>query len=141
MRAEALIELGGDDNLNEAFDLIAAVYNRWNNTDEGEMNCLKRESYKDRDAMRQLCRDERNRELMFEGKRWYDLVRYALRDGYNDDLILHVLPKQEKNANRIRIQLQQPGALFWPYAEREVDMNPENIKQNPAYITNETSKK
>ena len=141
MRAEALIELGGDDNLNEAFDLIAAVYNRSNNTFDGEQNCLKRDSYKDQAAMRKLCRDERNRELMFECKRWFDLVRYALRDGYNEDLILTVLPKQEKNANRIRIQLQQRDALFWPYAEREVDMNPDNLIQNSAYITNETSQK
>ena len=140
MRAEALIELGGDDNLNEAFALISAVYNRSNNTFDGELNCLNRESYKDQAAMRQLCRDERNRELMFEGKRWFDLVRYALRDGYNDDLISNVLPKQEKNANRIRIQLQQRDALFWPYAEREMELNP-YLKQNSAYITNETSQK
>ncbi len=141
VKAEALVELGGEENLKEAFEIVSANYNRANNLNDGNANCLKAEKYPDQEAMRQLVREERHRELMFEGKRWFDLVRYALHDGNNQDLINTVLPKQQKNANRIRIQLQSPNALFWPYAEREIDMNPDNIKQNPAYITNETSKK
>ncbi|MCR5395213.1 MAG: RagB/SusD family nutrient uptake outer membrane protein [Bacteroidales bacterium] len=140
MRAEALVELGGEANLAEAFQLVSAVYNRANNLSEGSAQCLKADKYSDQTAMRQLVRDERHRELMFEGKRWYDLVRYALREGRNDQLISVVLPKQQKNANRIRIQLQQPDALFWPYHDRELDVN-SNLVQNSAYITNETSKK
>ena len=141
LRAEALVELGGEDNLNEAFEIVSAIYNRANDLTEGNTNCLKADKYSDQASMRQLVRDERHRELMFEGKRWYDLVRYALHDGNNQDLINTVLPKQQKNANRIRVQLQSQNALFWPYAEREIDMNPDNIKQNPAYVTTETSKK
>lgn len=140
MRAEALTELGGDENLAEAFELVSAIYNRANNLTEGETNCLKADNYKTLSDMRQLVRDERHRELMFEGKRWYDLVRYALRDGYNTELIAAVIKKQETNANRIRIQLQTQDALFWPYAEREIDLNP-YLTQNSAYITNETSQK
>ena len=140
LRAEALIELGGEENLAEAFELISAVYNRANNLNEGSANGLNASNYPDQTSMRQLVREERHRELMFEGKRWYDLVRYALHDGNNESLISTVLPKQQKNANRIRIQLKSQDALFWPYSERELDMNP-HLKQNPAYITNETSKK
>lgn len=140
MRAESLVEIGGEDNLNEAFEIVSAIYNRANNLNEGDDKCLKAENYKDQPAMRQLVRDERHRELMFEGKRWYDLVRYALRDGQNDDMISLVIKKQEKNANKIRIQLQSQDALFWPYAESELDLNP-HLKQNAAYITNETSAK
>lgn len=140
MRAEALTELGGDENLAEAFDLVSAVYNRANNLSDGDTDCLKFDNYRLQPDMRKLVRDERHRELMFEGKRWYDLVRYALRDGQNDDLIDAVLGKQEKNANKIRIQLSTQDALFWPYAEREIDLNP-YLTQNNAYITNETSQK
>lgn len=140
MRAEALIELGSEENLKEAFQLISTVYNRSNNLDEGETNTLVESNYASQASMRELVRLERHRELMFEGKRWFDLVRYALRDGYNDDLIIAVLAKQEKNANKIRVQLQSKDALFWPYAESETDLN-HYLMQNPAYITNETSQK
>lgn len=140
MRAEALTELGGDDNLAEAFELVSAVYNRANNLEEGDALGLAAEKYQGVEPMRQLVRDERHRELMFEGKRWFDLVRYALRDGRNDELVSCVISKQEKNANKVRIQLQQRDALFWPYAESETDLNPFLI-QNSAYITNETSAK
>ena len=141
MRAEALVEIGADTTLTEAFDLVSAVYNRANNlTVDNSTQGLQADKYRDQESMRQLVRDERHRELMFEGKRWYDLVRYSLRSGRNDELINLVLPKQLKNASRIRIQLQQPDALFWPYAEREVDLN-DALIQNSAYITNETSKK
>lgn len=140
MRAEALAELGSDENLAEAFELVSAVYNRANNLEEGDALGLKADNYSDQESMRQLVRDERHRELMFEGKRWFDLVRYALRDGRNDELISCVISKQEKNSNKIRIQLQQRDALFWPYAESEIDLNP-HLVQNSAYITNETSAK
>ena len=140
MRAEALIEMGSEENLNEAFELISAIYNRSNNQEESGNHILSADNYKTQASMRELVRLERHRELMFEGKRWFDLVRYALRDGYNDDLINAVLAKQEKNANKIRIQLQSQDALFWPYAESEVDLN-HNLTQNAAYITNETSEK
>lgn len=140
MRAEALTELGSDDNLAEAFELVSAVYNRANNLEEGDALGLAADKYQGIEPMRQLVRDERHRELMFEGKRWFDLVRYALRDGRNDELISCVISKQEKNANKVRIQLQQRDALFWPYAESETDLNPFLI-QNSAYITNETSAK
>ncbi len=140
MRAEALVELGSEANLAEAFDLIAAVYNRANNLEEGDSKGLKQEEYKDKKSMRELVRDERHRELMFEGKRWYDLVRYALLDGHNDDLVQKVTAKQTKNTNKVIIQLMRRDALFWPYAEREVDLN-DNLHQNEAYLTTETSKK
>ncbi len=140
MRAEALIELGSDENLEEAFNLISAVYNRANNLEEGDAKGLKQDEYSTQEPLRQLVRDERHRELMFEGKRWFDLVRYALRDGRNDELVQLVTAKQTKNTNKIVIQLQRRNALFWPYAEREVDLNP-HLKQNDAYLTTETSKK
>ena len=141
MRAEALVELNGEENLAEAFELVSTIYNRANNilTDNSSYG-LQADKYREQSAMRQLVRDERHRELMFEGKRWFDLVRYALRAGNNEELINTVLPKQIKNINRIRVQLKQPGALFWPYLEREVEINT-YLNQNPAYIKNETSKK
>lgn len=140
MRAEALVELGSTEQQEEAFELVSAIYNRANNLNDGDEKCLKADKYNTQSMMRDLVRDERHRELMFECKRWYDLVRYALRDGSNEQLISAVVMKQKEKPNAVRAQLNSQDALFWPYAERELDLNP-NLKQNPAYITNETSQK
>jgi hypothetical protein len=90
--------------------------------------------------MRDLLFNERRRELMFEGKRWFDLVRLSLRTGSNDKLIELVTAKQKENVSAIKIKLHATDALFFPYAKRELDANPK-LTQNPAYITNETSSK
>lgn len=140
MRAEALIELDGEDNLQEAFELISAVYNRACGLKVSDSRCLKYEDYSGQVKMRELVQKERNRELIFEGKRWFDLVRYTLREPNNDKLIAAVIGKQKEKPTAVRIQLQSRDALFWPYLKTELDVN-ENLKQNPAYITNETSEK
>lgn len=140
MRAEALIELGGEENLKEAFEIIYCINLRANCLEEGADEELKEDQYTDQSELRKLVREERHKELMYEGKRWYDWVRYCLRDGSTADLIEAVRIKHDKLAAKVSVQLKADGALFWPYAEREVDLN-ENIKQNPAYLTTETSAK
>lgn len=141
MRAEALIELDGQDNLQEAFELISAVYNRaCGLKSTTDTKCLKFSDYGDQSKMRELVQKERNRELIFEGKRWFDLVRYALREPNNDKLIATVIGKQKEKPTAVRIQLQSRDALFWPYHKSELDVN-KNLTQNPAYITNESSEK
>ena len=42
---------------------------------------------------------ERHRELMFEGKRWFDLVRTSMRKGNTDVLINNVLKKYTTNTS------------------------------------------
>ncbi len=86
--------------------------------------------------MENLVFDERQRELMFEGKRWFDLVRLARRDGNNDRLINKVLPKFTENAAAIRVKLSTQDILFWPYNHDEIVQNP-LITQNPAYKTDD----
>lgn len=72
MKAEALVQLGNDD---EAFLLVKAVNDRA--IDNTTANALKQSTYQDR--MEQLVLMERGRELCFEGKRWFDLMRYNYR--------------------------------------------------------------
>ncbi|MBR0036154.1 MAG: RagB/SusD family nutrient uptake outer membrane protein [Bacteroidales bacterium] len=140
MKAEAEIELGSTEQMDDAFELISAVYNRANNLSETSTDCLKKDDYLGRAMMRQLVLDERHRELMFEGKRWFDLVRYCLRVGNNTALIEAVIGKQREKQSATRVKLSSTDALFWPYAESELDANP-HLTQNPAYITSETSEK
>lgn len=140
MKAEAEIELDGEKHLEDAFDLISVVYNRGNNFIAATADTLVRTDYATQKSLRGLVFNERRRELLFEGKRWYDLLRLTLRTGDKGDLVNAVVKKQKKNQNSIRIKLQQEGALFWPYLKRELDANP-NLSQNPAYYGNDTSEK
>ena len=81
-----------------------------------------------------LVLEERHRELMFEGKRWYDLIRYARRSGSTRDLAKTVTKKQLTNTSGIQIRLADFNALYLPYYRNELKVNP-YLKQNPAYFT------
>ncbi|MBR0047255.1 MAG: RagB/SusD family nutrient uptake outer membrane protein [Bacteroidaceae bacterium] len=147
MRAEALVEKAGDVEegatpteeqtalYQDAFDCVMAVWRRANCKRTATTDLLKFEDYStSRLKMEDLVQDERQRELMFEGKRWFDLVRLCRREGENDRLIQKVLPKFQENTSAIRIKLASDDALFWPYNRDEIKQNP-NLKQNPAYVT------
>lgn len=152
MKAEAQIQLGKrniNDNVSvtetmkpymrSAFNLVSAVYNRANNLTNLSIDTLK---YSDHSAtvstMENLVLNERQRELMFEGKRWFDLVRMSRREGNNEKLINHVIAKYKSNTGAIRIRLKTTDGLYFPYSENELKLN-KHLKQNPVYITNEST--
>lgn len=141
MKAEAEVEMMTPQRQDDAFDIISVVYNRANNFISASPDTLVRSDYQNVSDLRRLVFDERRRELLFEGKRWFDLVRYSMNvtDG-KIEVINNIVKKQKQNQNSIRIKLQRDGALFWPYLKREIDSNP-NLKQNPAYYGNDTSEK
>ena len=68
---------------------------------------------------------------MFEGKRWFDLLRMARRDGKTDRLIRLVTRKTE-NSSVLSSKLKDMNALYWPVSEWELKANPK-LKQNPFY--------
>lgn len=135
MKAEALIEQGSD-KYEDAFALINAVNRRAvNSLAPGSGEVLKLDDYKNTlDDMRTLVMEERHRELMFEGKRWYDLVRMARRTGSTKELAKTVTKKQVANIGGIQIRLADFNALYMPYSRSELKVNP-YLKQNPAYNT------
>ena len=139
MKAEALIQQGSD-KFEEAFSLINAVSKRAvNSFSPGVGEILKFDDYKDsQETMNQLVMDERHRELMFEGKRWYDLLRQARRMGSTRTLADIVVEKQKTNKSGIKIRLADPNALYLPYYRNELKVNP-YLKQNPAYHTGDDS--
>lgn len=87
-------------------------------------------NYSSKTAMEQLVMDERRRELMFEGKRWYDLVRRARREGNSESLKSAVSKKGVENLNKLSVM----DAIYWPYNQDELKVNSQ-LKQNPAYDT------
>ncbi len=86
--------------------------------------------------MEELTLKERQRELMFEGKRWYDLVRRSLRDGNTRTLLSAVSHRVGPNASLAQTffgnATKWEWAIFWPYNYDETVVN-KKLQQNPAY--------
>lgn len=150
MRAEAEVELAGDvtadtplteeqtQHYRNAFACVSAIWKRANNKRVATTDTLVYDDYAtSRTDMENLVLDERQRELMFEGKRWFDLVRISRRDGENTRMINKVLPKFQENTSVIRIKLATQDILYWPYNREELKQNP-YLTQNPAYETDNT---
>lgn len=133
MKAEALIERGEAD-WPEAFKLINNVYKRANNiAPETTTGGLAYETYSSsKEKMEELLFEERHREFLFEGKRWYDLVRWARRNGKTERLVSCAIRKYRQDINVIRIKLTDPNYIYFPYAKSELKVNP-LLKQNPAF--------
>ena len=79
---------------------------------------------------------ERQRELMFEGKRWYDLVRTARRNGNTQVLSQAALQKVTTGGALIANKLSKMDAIYWPYNIDELKVN-NLLVQNPAFGSGE----
>lgn len=139
MKAEAEI-LQGSDHYDTAFELIDAVYRRSNNqTTDNATGALSIGNYnKSQSNMEELLFQERQRELMFEGKRWFDLVRMMRRDGNTQRAATLITKKFKDNVNTIKIKLADPNIFYYPYAESELKVNP-NLVQNTAFDKGDNS--
>ena len=135
IKAEALVERGQEGDIEKAFKLVNAINKRANNLTV----TLKEADYiTSKQMMQNLVMEERQREFMFEGKRWFDLVRRSRRDGNTVYLVSQVQNKFEENGNAIKIKLTDPNIIYMPYAKNELKVNP-LLQQNPAYSNGEDS--
>lgn len=173
MKAEALVQLApdaevlaGDDDVAEednkllqAFLLVNEVNKRSIAKDPLEdADTLKLSAYNTKADMEELVLAERFRELCFEGKRFFDLVRYSYRhvDGIQPDKILAEIgedPKamvpnyQEMMTKMTRgmsegstaavAKMRTEPYLYFPVLESELNAN-FSLKQNPAYKKNDS---
>lgn len=149
IKAEAEVEKAGEISstaitpeqkalYNSAFSLVSATYNRANNITVGRTDTLAYNDYAtSRVTMEDLILLERQRELLFEGKRWFDLVRLARREGNNARLISFAVRKYTENQVAMRKKMNSENSLYFPYNKDELKIDT-LLKQNPAY-TNETS--
>lgn len=125
------------ENLNKAFSLCNAV-NKRSVYQETLKDTLKAGDYQTKDKIMDLVYNERQRELMFEGKRYYDLVRRSLRDGNSDYMRNKVKAKSLELSSVVEnIFKSYPDALFWPYNLEETKVNP-YLKQNSAFGSGES---
>ena len=140
MEAEALVQRNDEasDDLREAFNLVSAVYNRAN-IGQTAKDTLAYEAYNSQLKMESLVLQERHRELMFEGKRWFDLVRKARREGSNSAM-LDLAKRKYTYPDAVKSKWIKPDMLYFPINEDELKVNL-LLKQNPGYDMGETIKR
>jgi len=136
MKAEALVELGGD--LTEALACVSKSYDRAN-PDLGENSLLEQS----REELRELVFKERQREFLFEGKRYFDMLRRVKRENSLTSILPLLIRRYEMdklNSNTVRGKISDVDALYIPINEEELKTNP-LLKQNPFYASTSIIKK
>ena len=98
---------------------------------------LERNDYNTKSLMEGLVKRERQRELMYEGKHWYDLVRYCMRNGNTSEIIKAVIKRNDVNSQFAQNFFKKMDAIFWPYNYDEMKVN-RNLIPNPVYGSGES---
>lgn len=90
-------------------------------------------------ALENAILEERAREFAFEGKRWYDVLRYAKRDNYAGNNINYLFNLAINSASSLKQQsliakYKDPkhNSHYWPIYIKEIETN-KNIQQNEFY--------
>jgi starch-binding outer membrane protein, SusD/RagB family len=123
MKAEAAIEL---EQFDVANNLIAETLLRAGMPYE--------ESY-DKELLRQALLDEKGREFLLEGKRWFDLLRAAKRNNFqNKQIIIDMILSGAdiKQQAILKTKVYDTLSYYLPIAEHELIYN-QNLVQNPYY--------
>lgn len=126
------------EKLNASFMLCNIVNKRSLYQQKPLKDTLVMTDYATKEKVLDLVYDERERELMFEGKRYYDLVRRSMREGNTDYLRSKVKNKSADMGAIVDNLLQRIDAIFWPYNLEEMKVN-DRLVQNPAFGSGENS--
>lgn len=123
MKAEALVEL---DEFDVANQLVRETMLRAN---------IPYEDSFDKEVLRKAVLDERGREFLLEGKRWFDMLRAAKRDRFSNKQILvnMILSGADiKQQAILKTKVFDTMSYYLPIPERELLYN-QNLVQNPFY--------
>ena len=160
MKAEALTALStadDDPQLRLAFNLVQAVNSR-SKTIESTSDSIHWVAFSSLSGMEDLVMNERLREFAFEGKRWYDLMRYNYRhvDGvdytttlaeqndrgvaavtnYNSNAMMKLAVRKLSNGDAVAAKMNNEWKLYLPIPLADMNVCPA-LRQNPAYGSNE----
>ena len=137
MMAEALVlqPSVNSNDIKKSFEIVNLINTRSRVDTTNIRNPLKLPA--DAASAVELVLDERVRELAFEGKRWYDLVRKALRENTTDN-IKFVADKLTSNVTSLKNKMLKIDNLFLPIYIDELRFN-KNLVQNPAYDSVDSS--
>ena len=150
LKAEALcqqMESGSSDaiieankpKLEAAFNLVNAINKRaLCKATLTDADTLHAGDYTTKNLMEELVIRERQRELMFEGKRWFDLVRYCMRENNTTRIMTAAGNRDDVNKQFVQSFFRKMDAIFWPYNLEEMKVNL-NLVPNPAFSSGESS--
>jgi hypothetical protein len=131
MKAEALVQLNRSEaDLQEALKMVNITYLRSNPNLESDS--LKFENYNNVKSLEELVLRERERELMFEGKRWFDLVRMARRAGTTAPVLNFIASNFAGDVSMQISKMSNMEALYLPIHQDELTAN-RALKQNDFY--------
>lgn len=131
MQAEALARLGGEQNGLDALTIISTIRDNRNALTQTEQNV----GPTDTNGLIDYILAERARELAFEGKRWYDVLRVARANNYERKQLLIDLAIANAPADKqqsIIAKLQDPNSHYLPINTYELFTN-KALVQNPFY--------
>ncbi|MBR0275478.1 MAG: RagB/SusD family nutrient uptake outer membrane protein [Prevotella sp.] len=138
MKAEALA-VGGTTAAD--FDQVVTLCNKTYIRSHPEgADSLDHALYTDRNSAYTLVMEERRRELAFEGKRWFDLLRQVRREGGPTESIVNNLVANKYSGTApdgITGKLSSIGYWYWPIYKTEIDVN-KNLHQNEYYQSQES---
>ena len=145
MKAEAMSQLYSDeDNLYKAFWLVREVFKRSNpyayENKPASTDSLDFEVFSSQDGIEYLVMAERQREFVGEGKRWFDLVRYAQRHGGTEDMLEMLTRKYGDTSSAIEAKLASLESLFSPIYTDELKNN-SLLHQNSVWNSTESTSK
>ncbi len=131
MKAEAVLQRDKNTaneatGIQTAIDLVNTTYLRSNPTSDS----LKVGNYNGFSEIESLVLRERQRELMFEGKRYFDLLRLAKRENSTSKLTTYISRTSE--SEELMGNMSTIQSLYWPINEDELIANP-TLVQNSFY--------
>jgi len=161
MKAEALVQLASDNSdtrLQDACKIVWAINSRsiYPTAASVANDTIKFTNYNTKERMEDLVLQERQRELCFEGKRWYDLMRYNYRKinaadytktfgellnenggtytfPANDAAMLALVTRGLLSGQAsVVARMRYENSLYMPIYRKEVKVN-NLLVQNPAY--------
>ena len=124
LKAEALAELQRFDESLEIINSLREKRNAEALTSDPAIN-----------AFEDLILEERSRELAFEGKYWFDLIRFGKRDNYrNKEKVIAALTLNASadEIPALMAKFQDPYSWYLPIHRDELLIN-NNLEQNPYY--------
>ena len=129
-KAEALVsrEFPSSEDIKTAFDMTVAINKRWRMDTTNITNPLDFETYSAATKCLELVRKERARELCFEGRRWYDIVRMALQneidEAHKSFANKRFMDNGDINDDEMKRRLFHISAYFMPISKDEIRYNP-----------------
>ena len=119
----------------DAFNLISAVYRRSNPVVKTTPKFAPTQpsEYEDYHT---LLMNERRREFLFEGKRYFDLVREARRIGNTDKFRKAMSSKFTDSNGAVAVKMVLMDFMYMPVLKAEMKVNPALV-QNSCYLDEE----